>query len=93
MTFFANEDLDSPRLGLSSQLPDSTHPPWSTEPDPPLTELTFPTVGIGLLLTEPDFDRPDVGSPSSKSEKPDLTNPQIFRCYLINLVSFEMFFG
>ena len=72
---------------------DPTHPPLLTEPDPLPIELTSPMVGDGLLPPKPDFDRLDVGSHSSKSDKPDPINPQIFQHYLINLVSFEMFFG
>ena len=48
-------------------------------------------VGDGLLPLEPDFDGLDVGSPS-KSKKPDPTDLQIFRRYLINPTSFEIFF-
>ena len=80
-------------LGLSNQSMDPTHPPLPTKPDLPLTEPTSPRIGDGLLPPEPNFDWSDVGSPSSKSKKPDSTDPQIFRCYLINPVSFEMFFG
>ena len=72
---------------------DPTHPTLPTEPYPPLIEPTSPTVGDGLLPPEPDFDGSDVGSPSLKSDKSNPTDPQIFRRYLINLVSFEMFFG
>ena len=71
---------------------DLTYPTLPTELDPSPTEPTSSTVGDGLLPQEPDFDGSDVGSPSSKSDKSDPTDPQIFRRYLINLVSFEMFF-
>ena len=81
------------KLGLSNQLMDPTHLPLPTESDPPPTEPTSSTIGDGLLPPKPDFDGSNVGSPSSKSEKPNLTDPQIFRRYLINLMSFEMFFS
>jgi len=68
-------------LGLSP-----THLPLPTEP-------TSSTVGDGLLPPKPDFDGSNVDSPSSKSEKPDPTDPQIFRRNLINPMSFEMFFS
>ena len=72
---------------------DPTHLPLQTEPDPSSIKLTSLTVGDRLLPPEFDFDWSDVGSPSSKSKKPNPIDPQIFQCYLINLVSFEMFFG
>ena len=80
-------------LGLSCQNQDSTHLPLPTEPDLSPTESMSSTVGDGLLPLEPDFDGLDVGSLSSKSKKPDSTDPQIFWRYLINPTSFEMFFG
>ena len=80
-------------LGLSSQPIDPTHPTLPIEPDPSPTKPTSPTVSDGLLPPEPDFDGSDVGFPFSKFDKSDPTDPQIFRHYLINLVSFEMFFG
>ena len=70
---------------------DSTHPTLLTESDPPPTEPTSPTVGDGLLPPESDFDGSNVGSPSSKSDKSDPIDPQIFQRYLINLVSFRCF--
>ena len=72
---------------------DPTHPPLQTKPDPQSTKPTSLMAGDRLLPLELDFDWIDVGSPSSEFEKPDPTDPQIFRRYLINLVSFEMFFG
>ena len=72
---------------------DSTHSTLPTEPDPLPTESISSTVGDGLLPSEPNFDGFDVDSPSLKSDKSDLTDPQIFWHYLINLVSFEIFFG
>ena len=72
---------------------DPTHLPLQTELDPSSTKPTSLTVGDRLLPPEFDFDWSDVGSPSSKFEKRDPTDPQIFWRYLINLVSFEMFFG
>ena len=80
-------------LGLYSQPMDPTHLPLPTEPDLPPTEPTSSTIGDGLLPPKPDFDGSNVGSPSSKSEKPDPTDPQIFRHNLINPMSFEMFFS
>ena len=71
---------------------DPTHPTLLIEPNSPPIKPTSPMVGDGLLPPEPDFDGSDVGSPSSKFDKSDPTDPQIFRRYLINLVSFEMFF-
>ena len=70
---------------------DSTHPTLRTESDPPPTEPTSPTVGDGLLPQESDFDGSNVGSPSSKFDKSDPIDPQIFQRYLINLVSFRCF--
>ena len=70
---------------------DPTHLPLQTEPDPSSTKPTSLTIGDGLLPLELDFDWSDVGSPSSKFEKPDPTDPKIFQRYLINLVSFEIF--
>lgn len=67
------------------------YPPTSADPDPRPTKSTSPTVGDGMLPPELDFDRLDVGSPPSKSKKPDPTDPQIFRRYLINPVGFEIF--
>ena len=78
------------RVGLSNQLPNSSHPPLPTKPDSPLTELTSPTIDDGLRPPEPDFNGLDVGSPPSRSKKFDLIDPQIFRRYP---TSYKMFFG
>ena len=77
------------RVRLSNQPPNPTHPPLLTKPDSPLTEPTSLTVGDGLLPLELNFDGLDVGSPPSKSKKPYLIDPQIFRRYP---ASFKMFF-
>ena len=62
---------------LSSQQSDPTNPPPSIEPDPPPTEPISPSVVDKLLPPELDFEGSDIISPSSKSKKPELIDPQI----------------
>ena len=74
------------QLGLSRDPANPTHPPPSTEPDPPPTDSTSPVVSDGFVSPKPEFGGSEVGFPSPESDQTNLTDPQDFRHYLVDSV-------